>query len=176
LKRLLIVLAFLSVVGNILFIGLYRDWSDSDLSLFIKTEPINRYYFWSPAKYYRYTEQELSAEEILIEQDYLKFCSGYEKRQGLSRNPLLWLQFSISLILVILMCSSNLIIKLVFHFLVSLWITLSSIVYLLIDNSGVIENILMLFAALFLNIFIMKLMERVDGHSLQRFYKGPQVD
>jgi hypothetical protein len=158
LKKYLLILALISVIGNILFVGVYCDWSDGDLSMFIKKKPALRLYYWSPEKFYRFHPQELTPLENKTEIDYIEFCEGYEQRRGLNGIPILWLQFSISLIMVLLVSSSAFIVKFLAHFLLSLWVVPIAIVCAL-SEAKLLQSSILLLIGLVISFYIMKLLE-----------------
>ncbi|PCJ63714.1 MAG: hypothetical protein COA58_15335 [Bacteroidetes bacterium] len=157
------------MIGNVLFVGVHCDWSDGDLSLFIKKKPSLTSYFYSPEKMVRYLPRKLEKKETMKEEKYQEFCSGFVPNSPSSGFPIAWIQLTTSLFMMTVVSNIKSLrtsfYLLGFHFFISIWITGFGIVFLLLlgEYIQLIVPIILILNYLVMYLFTEKRVVKILG-------------
>lgn len=166
LKYSFLILGSVLLFTNILYVGVFLDWSDGDLSLFIKHKPTAKQYFYSPKKYYRYQPQELTFAEMKEELAYQEFSKDFKPNRHPWQPAIFSYQLALSFIVLgIMKLFRKVKVKLwhiPIHLIANIFLTVFGVIMILHEgNSTLTAGVLI--AIIAINYFTMKLIIRKDG-------------
>ncbi len=163
-KQALLLSGIVTLVLNFLFVGVYRDWSDGDLSFFFKYRPSIKSYFYSPERYYRLHPQELSSREKEEEFLYREFCQNFVPNGPRQLPVFVSIQVGITMFMLgllhLLRPLRFRILPLFIHYVTMIWLTsATAILMLFIENcaitigAGIVLIAINYFAMILMNNF-----------------------
>ena len=163
-QKLLISLGLLPLLFSFLFIGLFTDPQDGDLTFFIKYRPTLKQYYYSPEAFHSQMKCKLTKSELYEESLFIEFMT--KKKFDSNTNPvLILLLFQITLtffanssfILVRKMKQNNS--TLYFHFIINVFITGFILIPILLNAEYL--NLFYIYLILSIpSLFVFKLIEK----------------